>query len=577
MRDATRYVEAINEESIQHKRWREKTAIVRRAKAKNSHCKSNIEKSKILLLDEATSALNAESEAIFQDAPDKVMTRRTTVVLAHRLSTTKGANIIAVVKNDEIAEIGSHETPMNGEMKQRKSKSRENGDDSSVADHANGNEELQQRDEDTKKREKKKKKQQQLRKEDQDEEEKFEKKEKKKKLMKEEEENDDDEGNRTIKTKEKKKPKKGEGGAGEVEAVKRWMATVSIAVAGSIVDNAQSFELATRLAGQIARAATIFRVDEVIVFDNKVSSADDSGVAESEDAGDSESGAPFLGMLPPLDAPHHLRRHEWAPYREAAMTLEIVLKIVHDWSYQQREICGDIDTGPGQRLQEYLKPLDLDYPIVRHARVTLKGKPSNSTGTFVDVGLNKNVIVEGVLEPGKRVTVAMGTNRQLETDYLRKVVPSSKPREELGQYWGYKVRYASNISQIFSGCPHEGGYDYTIGTSEHGHIISSSELAIPTFRHLLIAFGGLGGLEENIEEDCDLKGKDVQKVFDAYLNICPHQGSRTIRTEEAIFIALQYFQEPIERSTHRFKPTVLKTKGIGYSHQGHLQVAPSVK
>ncbi|KAL6193548.1 hypothetical protein ACLB2K_034632 [Fragaria x ananassa] len=65
---------------------------------------------KILLLDEATSALDAESERVVQDALDRVMVNRTTVVVAHRLSTIKGADLIAVVKNGVIAEKGKHET-----------------------------------------------------------------------------------------------------------------------------------------------------------------------------------------------------------------------------------------------------------------------------------------------------------------------------------------------------------------------------------------------------------------------------------------------------------------------------------
>ncbi|KAL5996684.1 ATP-binding cassette sub- B member 9 [Asimina triloba] len=65
---------------------------------------------KILLLDEATSALDVESEHIVQEALDKVMVNRTTIVVAHRLSTIKGADVIAVVKNGVIAEQGSHDT-----------------------------------------------------------------------------------------------------------------------------------------------------------------------------------------------------------------------------------------------------------------------------------------------------------------------------------------------------------------------------------------------------------------------------------------------------------------------------------
>ncbi|KAF4364867.1 hypothetical protein G4B88_025586, partial [Cannabis sativa] len=67
---------------------------------------------KILLLDEATSALDAESERVVQDALDRVAVSRTTVVVAHRLSSIKGADLIAVVKNGAIAEKGKHETLM---------------------------------------------------------------------------------------------------------------------------------------------------------------------------------------------------------------------------------------------------------------------------------------------------------------------------------------------------------------------------------------------------------------------------------------------------------------------------------
>lgn len=64
---------------------------------------------KILLLDEATSALDAESERVVQDALDRVMMNRTTVIVAHRLSTIQGADMIAVVKNGMIIEKGKHD------------------------------------------------------------------------------------------------------------------------------------------------------------------------------------------------------------------------------------------------------------------------------------------------------------------------------------------------------------------------------------------------------------------------------------------------------------------------------------
>ncbi|CAM0957374.1 unnamed protein product [Alopecurus aequalis] len=67
---------------------------------------------RILLLDEATSALDVESEHAVQEALDRVMVGRTTVVVAHRLSTIKGADVIAVLRNSEVVAMGRHEQLM---------------------------------------------------------------------------------------------------------------------------------------------------------------------------------------------------------------------------------------------------------------------------------------------------------------------------------------------------------------------------------------------------------------------------------------------------------------------------------
>jgi len=64
---------------------------------------------KILLLDEATSALDMKNEKQVQAAFEKLMEGRTTLVIAHRLSTVQKADRIAVIENGSIAEIGSHE------------------------------------------------------------------------------------------------------------------------------------------------------------------------------------------------------------------------------------------------------------------------------------------------------------------------------------------------------------------------------------------------------------------------------------------------------------------------------------
>ena len=63
----------------------------------------------ILILDEATSALDTESERLVQDALEKLMANRTSLVVAHRLSTIRNADIICVFNEGRIVEQGTHE------------------------------------------------------------------------------------------------------------------------------------------------------------------------------------------------------------------------------------------------------------------------------------------------------------------------------------------------------------------------------------------------------------------------------------------------------------------------------------
>ena len=66
----------------------------------------------ILILDEATSALDNATEILIQNALDELCVGRTTLVVAHRLSTVKNADEIAVISNGVITEQGSHEALM---------------------------------------------------------------------------------------------------------------------------------------------------------------------------------------------------------------------------------------------------------------------------------------------------------------------------------------------------------------------------------------------------------------------------------------------------------------------------------
>ncbi|GJP46608.1 hypothetical protein CLOM_g5878 [Closterium sp. NIES-68] len=229
----------------------------------------------------------------------------------------------------------------------------------------------------------------------------------------------------------------------------QYRATISIAVPGSIIDNTQSLERATAVAGQIARAAVIFRVHEIVVFDDW-DSADGNSHGPRGWRGErfSGSGGSFLarvlqyldtpqylrralipltpdlrlaGLLPPLDAPHHARMHEWPEFREG--------------------VAGGGEGGGGE-----------------------------------------------------------------------------------------------------GGAAGGGAYDLIIGTSEHGEVKEIGQFKFPPFRHALIVFGGVAGLEESCELDEGLEEgrREPQQLCHYYLNTCSLQGSRTIRTEEAVLISLAH-------------------------------------
>ncbi|XP_073114194.1 uncharacterized protein [Elaeis guineensis] len=192
-----------------------------------------------------------------------------------------------------------------------------------------------------------------------------------------------------------------------------------------------------------------------VVFDNKTASDDESVVMTAGNGDESESVAPFLvrflqyletpqylrrrlfamhnslrivGLLPPLDAPHHVRKHEWSPFHE-----------------------------------------EIPWSIGNHTTMDL---PTT-----------------------KKLSFLISLFFVLLISFFKK----KKLMAEFG-------------------------------------------------RHLLIVFGGLGGLKDSMVEDISLKGESVHDVFSSYLNTCPLQGSRMIRTEEAIFISLRHFQVPIERA-----------------------------
>ncbi|CAD6448320.1 e608cfdb-bec7-48ee-95ed-f1b412b2a679 [Sclerotinia trifoliorum] len=314
--------------------------------------------------------------------------------------------------------------------------------------------------------------------------------------------------------------------------------TVSVALPGSIISNAQSHDLKTSMAGHIARAVAVFCVDEVIVFNDgnarspkkpRQSPSQPSTIQPKAPSEDKYTGTldpdhflthllsyletpPNLrkylfpmhenlrtaGTLPSIDLPHHLRADEWCMYREGT---------------------------------------------------TLPG--ADEHGTFVEAGLRIPVTVPEQIPENNRVTLkfdleAEKAAKDKSYDVIKaEVVRPEEPREERGYYWGYNVRRAGCLSDVFTECGYDGGYDMTIGTSERGvdvqGLYDDEEQKVGKFKHLLVVFGGVAGLEVAVKNDEELQKLGVTEakdVFDRWVNVCPGQGSRTIRTEEAAWIGL---------------------------------------
>ncbi|KAK9866650.1 hypothetical protein WJX84_000349 [Apatococcus fuscideae] len=318
---------------------------------------------------------------------------------------------------------------------------------------------------------------------------------------------------------EKKRKKKQQKTSHETSPAAAQQSTISIALPGSVIDNCQTREQATAVAGQIARTAAIFNVDEVVVID-------DSGAR----AGEVGAGAAFLarilqymetpqylrkalvamhqdlrmaGSLSPLDAPHHLRASEWGPFREGVV-----------------------------------KSSDPAW------------------GSVLDIGLEQDAYVEQALRTGLRVTLAMGESKEHSTiskgPLSGQVVIKGRiahpldPKQQHGLYWGYQTRLAPSLAAALEDCPFQASYDLKIGTSERGDVSPAKDLRLPAARHVLVAFGGPLGLEHCQRAAGKGDGSEVGAMFDVYLNTCPKQGSRTIRTEEAILISMAYLQDALQ-------------------------------
>ncbi|OCK77046.1 DUF171-domain-containing protein [Lepidopterella palustris CBS 459.81] len=358
--------------------------------------------------------------------------------------------------------------------------------------------------------------------------------------------------------------------------------TLSIALPGSIIANAQTYDLKLALAGQIARASSVFCVDEIVVFSDAPATQKSLHSNNNPDDEPWKQPDQFLyhvfsyletpphlrrklfpmhpslrgaGTLPSLDLPHHLRSEEWCQYREG-------VTVAADEAQHAAFLATSLS--PVKKQKKNSTPKSNAKPS---AVSPFSDSDTNVTKTtFVDAGLASLVPLPGIsIPPSTRLTLKFPTAPTAPSSFpaltpadisalAAEAVAPSAPREEAGYYWGFTPRRCASLSAVFTDCPWEGGYDFSIGTSERG--IPLSDLTNPgstptppstplpkSFKHLILIFGGVAGLEAAVSADPELAARGISKerasdVFDAWVNLVPGQGSRTIRTEEAVWVGL---------------------------------------
>lgn len=325
--------------------------------------------------------------------------------------------------------------------------------------------------------------------------------------------------------------------------------TLSMALPGSVVSNCQTKELRTQLVGQIARAATIYHVDEIVVFDDKLAKEVKShhfGSYRKPRREDSNSSYHHPERETSSEAPRsEAPREQRTPFDPHGFMAKL-LQYCECPQYLRRTF---FPMHPDLQFAGLLAPVDAPHHVRAEDRcryregVVMDKVGPNKGGSLVNCGIrSRPVEIDVSLPAGIRCTVQLEKSVYDGKGRIQgKVVSPAAPREENGTYWGYTVRMADSLKSALEECPFEGGYDLKIGTSERGtHNLDDRGFVLPSFQHALIVFGGVAGIEECVDADESFKlpGSESRKLFDMWVNVCQFQGSRTIRTEEAVLITL---------------------------------------
>lgn len=269
---------------------------------------------------------------------------------------------------------------------------------------------------------------------------------------------------------------------------------LSIAIPTSIIADIPHLREKTSKIGLIGRSAAIFRVSQIIVY------PDDPSIDQSNDL------RLITTLLSYLETPQYLRKNSFK--------LQPELRYV-----------GII---PPLRTPHHptRKSLNKQLSVYREGLVLGKSKQ----GIHVDVGLRKSVLLPNRNFPiGKRVTLKI---TRINDQVTGKLVD----RSEIPEYWGYTILaknrpLGKTLTKVF--------FDLKIATSKYGATFKSAvQKMVPKWKNansVLIIFGAPS---QGLHKILQYEQLDLNKEMDFVINTIPHQGTATVRTEEAIIASL---------------------------------------
>ncbi|KAG2375055.1 hypothetical protein C9374_010059 [Naegleria lovaniensis] len=320
--------------------------------------------------------------------------------------------------------------------------------------------------------------------------------------------------------------------------------TVTIAIPGCILDSNMSDEQKTLICTSIARACTCFKVNEIIIYNEKGDLLDTSN------------------FLPNIEPPVVTEMKEKAKYGESKkkkQKQDDYISLAIDKHVYLANMLYYLETPPylREKLIPKLKMLKTAMSMpqdildsAHHLNAMEMSHPYREglvleEGNLVYVGHSKLVKLKKAVPPGLRVTVEIYNT--LQGYHEGRIVSSETPKQKKGLYWGYNVRLASCFSEVFTQSPYKEGYDMIVTHAEFGKSIDSKDYDMPSFKHLLIVLGGMHIISDAIQNDVNIvKNYNSRNLFDQIINLCPNNGLRSMRIEDVLTLGLGALRKKID-------------------------------